>query len=381
MMLARSVIITICKWRGGAAPHPCKTSYATRLLSALNGDPAWAELRHESQHKERDNRRRNKAAQGIAARRCGCRQFRANDSYWIANWRRGVRKQPFHFWRRKSPPSRPVGGVGQSDVIGPAAPLTGSLLGMAGRRPDRSFPELARSDINPHRLIRLFSTYSSNNGIPTTPFSGVFTYSTIDLEVFGRGPAGIAGQGSPSHLGEQGSQFWVHVREPFRVGLSVGIEVVEASVFHLIVAPRVGQRVVGLSEIPFASRTRDCERKGVFLRDLHEPIRAHADDFAGTALVARRRLENITFKEQAVDLDTSDPCSVALPHDTGHLPAAQLGSTRLRRAHHGCGEFSGMHLGSSVGRTQATIQGHASRKPVGAIALAKAAAVGRLSWA
>ena len=43
-----------------------------------------------------------------------------------------------------------------------------------------------------------------------------------------------------------------HIGEPGRIGVGVGVEVVEAGILHLVVALRVGQRVVGFAQVPLA---------------------------------------------------------------------------------------------------------------------------------
>ena len=74
----------------------------------------------------------------------------------------------------------------------------------------------------------------------------------VDLEVFRRRLAGLAGQRALGHLLEHRAQLRIHVGEPGRVGVGVGVEVIEAAVLHHVVALGVGQRVVGLAEVPLA---------------------------------------------------------------------------------------------------------------------------------
>ena len=75
---------------------------------------------------------------------------------------------------------------------------------------------------------------------------------TVDLEFLTRRLARIARQRALGHPLEHRAQLRVHVREPGRVGVGVGIEVIEAAILHLVVALRIRQRVVGLAEMPFA---------------------------------------------------------------------------------------------------------------------------------
>ena len=75
---------------------------------------------------------------------------------------------------------------------------------------------------------------------------------TVDLEVLVRRFAGLARQRALGHAREHGAELRVHVGEPGRVGVGVGVEVIEAGILHLVVALRGGQSVVGLAEVPFA---------------------------------------------------------------------------------------------------------------------------------
>ena len=74
----------------------------------------------------------------------------------------------------------------------------------------------------------------------------------VDLELLDRLLPGLAGQRALGDLLEHGPQFRVHVGEPGRIGIGVGVEVIEADILHLVVALGVGQRVVGLAQVPFA---------------------------------------------------------------------------------------------------------------------------------
>ena len=74
----------------------------------------------------------------------------------------------------------------------------------------------------------------------------------VDLEVLFRRLAGFARQRALGHPLEHLAQLRIHVGEPGRVGVGVGVEMIEADILHLVVALRVGQRVVGLTEVPLA---------------------------------------------------------------------------------------------------------------------------------
>ncbi|MDT4865171.1 hypothetical protein FQZ97_999590 [compost metagenome] len=74
----------------------------------------------------------------------------------------------------------------------------------------------------------------------------------VDLEVLGHRPAGFAGQRSFGHLLEHGPEFRIHVREPGRIGIGVGVEVVKTDIFHFVVALCGGHRIVCLAKMPFA---------------------------------------------------------------------------------------------------------------------------------
>ena len=93
-------------------------------------------------------------------------------------------------------------------------------------------------------------------GMPTTPslpsMTGVSTYWPLILKSSVTGAAGVAGERALGDLGEHLAQRRVHVGEPGRVGVGVGVQVVEPDVFHLVVALGVRQRVVRLAEVPLA---------------------------------------------------------------------------------------------------------------------------------
>ncbi|MNP15273.1 hypothetical protein D3C76_1076260 [compost metagenome] len=74
----------------------------------------------------------------------------------------------------------------------------------------------------------------------------------VDLELFNGFFTGLGRQRALSHLGEHGTGFFIHVREPGRVGIGVGIEVIEADVLHHVVTLGIGQCVIGLAQVPLA---------------------------------------------------------------------------------------------------------------------------------
>ena len=66
----------------------------------------------------------------------------------------------------------------------------------------------------------------------------------VDLELFVRCLAGVAGHHALGHLVEHGTKLIRHVREPRRVAVGVGIEVIDAAILHHVVAVGIGQRVI-----------------------------------------------------------------------------------------------------------------------------------------
>ena len=74
----------------------------------------------------------------------------------------------------------------------------------------------------------------------------------VDLPVLLGRLAGVAGQRALGHLVEHLAQLRVHVGEPGRIAVGVGVAVVEEAVLHHVVALGVGQRVVGLAQVPLA---------------------------------------------------------------------------------------------------------------------------------
>ncbi|MNS01820.1 hypothetical protein D3C72_331110 [compost metagenome] len=75
---------------------------------------------------------------------------------------------------------------------------------------------------------------------------------SIDLEFLHRLFTGLGGKRALGHFGKHGAGFFIHVREPGRVGVGVGIEVIQADVFHHVVTLGIWQGVVGFAQMPFA---------------------------------------------------------------------------------------------------------------------------------
>ena len=84
------------------------------------------------------------------------------------------------------------------------------------------------------------------------PSIGVSTYWPLILKSSFAGSPALPDSAPLVTLCEHRPQLRVHVREPGRVGVGVGVEMIEADILHLVVALRVGQRVVGLAEVPLA---------------------------------------------------------------------------------------------------------------------------------
>ena len=78
----------------------------------------------------------------------------------------------------------------------------------------------------------------------------------VDLEFLFRRLPGIARHRALRDLLEQLTKVRGHVREPGRIGIGVRVEMIEAGILHLVVALRIGERVVGFAEVPFASEER-----------------------------------------------------------------------------------------------------------------------------
>jgi hypothetical protein len=81
----------------------------------------------------------------------------------------------------------------------------------------RELPTLSRYS------VAAFSMYSSRNGIPTTPFSGVFLLA-VDFEIFLRRLASLPGRHALGYLIEHCAQFRAHVGKPFRVAVGVSVQ-------------------------------------------------------------------------------------------------------------------------------------------------------------
>ncbi|MNF62714.1 hypothetical protein D3C84_443990 [compost metagenome] len=74
----------------------------------------------------------------------------------------------------------------------------------------------------------------------------------VDLELLNRRFACLARECTLGDLLEHRPGFRIHVREPGRVGVGVGIEVIKADVFHHVIALGIGQRVISFAQMPFA---------------------------------------------------------------------------------------------------------------------------------
>ena len=79
---------------------------------------------------------------------------------------------------------------------------------------------------------------------------------TVDLEVLVRGLAGVARHRALGDLVEHVAKFLRHVREPGRIAVGIGVEMIEPGIFHHVVALGVRQRIVGLAKMPFAGEER-----------------------------------------------------------------------------------------------------------------------------
>ena len=78
----------------------------------------------------------------------------------------------------------------------------------------------------------------------------------VDLEFLDRSFTRIAGHRALGHLCEHGPQFWAHIRKPCGVSVGVCVQVIETGVFHLVIALRIGQCIVGFAQVPFAGEER-----------------------------------------------------------------------------------------------------------------------------
>ena len=91
---------------------------------------------------------------------------------------------------------------------------------------------------------------------PLPLMTGVFDVLTVDLEILFRRLSRVARHCALGHALEHGAQLGIHIRKPGRIGVSIGIEVIKARVLHLVVALRVGQRIVGFAKMPLAREER-----------------------------------------------------------------------------------------------------------------------------
>ncbi|MNO79415.1 hypothetical protein D3C76_705840 [compost metagenome] len=74
----------------------------------------------------------------------------------------------------------------------------------------------------------------------------------IDLEFLDRFFPRLAGQCALGDPLEHLAGFRIHVREPGGICVGVGVEVVQADVFHHVVTLGIGQRIIGFAQVPFA---------------------------------------------------------------------------------------------------------------------------------
>jgi hypothetical protein len=96
--------------------------------------------------------------------------------------------------------------------------------------------------------------------MPTTPgldavqrHRRALTYWPLILNIFAGFSPAVARRARPMvTLLEHRAHCRIHIREPGRIAVGVGVEVIQADVLHLVVALRIGQRVIGLAQVPFA---------------------------------------------------------------------------------------------------------------------------------
>ena len=127
----------------------------------------------------------------------------------------------------------------------------------------------------------------------------------VDLEVLVRRLAGLARKRALGDPVEHVAQFRVHVREPGRIAVGVGVQVVEADVTHLVEALRIGKRVVGLAQVPLAGEER------------------------GVAAELQNRAQR--------PLRGGQPAALTLEGDRGHAAPVRNASRDHRRASRGAG--------------------------------------------
>ena len=69
----------------------------------------------------------------------------------------------------------------------------------------------------------------------------------VDFELLDSRPARCTRQRALGHPGEHLAQFVGMAGKPLRIGVGVGVEVIEANILHFVVALRGRQRIVGLA--------------------------------------------------------------------------------------------------------------------------------------
>ncbi|MCY1401717.1 hypothetical protein D9M71_168400 [compost metagenome] len=104
----------------------------------------------------------------------------------------------------------------------------------------------------------------------------------VDLELFNRFFAGLAGQRAFGHLLEHLAGFRIHVGEPRWVRVGIGIEVIQADVLHHVITLGIGQRIVGFAQMPFAGEV------GVIAAGLQHGCQRPFGSWQTTALALKR---------------------------------------------------------------------------------------------
>ncbi len=97
----------------------------------------------------------------------------------------------------------------------------------------------------------LFDILIEEGDADDTLLGGVDVLS-IDLEVLARGLPRISRQCTLGYPLKHCAKLRVHIGEPGRIAVRVGIEMIQPAVSHFVEALRVGQRVVGFAQVPLA---------------------------------------------------------------------------------------------------------------------------------